>query len=126
LHEKGGKRHALPPNLETYLHAYIDDCKLDSDPKGPLFRTIGRGTRKLTATTLPQANAYAMVPRRAGGADIATKQRVSRHTLRTAARSKEPPSWRTTPQHGTTRLYDRRHDDVRLDEVERIQSDFRT
>jgi hypothetical protein len=41
--------------------------------KGPLFRTIGRGTDPLTTTPLPQANAHAMTRRRAGGADIATK-----------------------------------------------------
>jgi hypothetical protein len=28
---------------------------LRGDPKGPLFRTIGRGTGKLTRTVLPQA-----------------------------------------------------------------------
>ena len=69
LHEKGGKRHEMPchHNLETYLHAYIDGCGLASDPKGPLFRTIGRGTDTLTTTPLPQANAYAMIRRRAGG-----------------------------------------------------------
>jgi hypothetical protein len=50
------------------------------DPKGPLFRTIGRGTDTLTATPLPQANAYAMIRRRAGGADIATK--IGNHTFR--------------------------------------------
>jgi site-specific recombinase XerC len=46
LHEKGGKRHEMPchHNLETYLHAYIDGCKLAADPKGPLFQTIGRST----------------------------------------------------------------------------------
>src|SRR5208283_5033171 len=49
LHEKGGKLHAMPchHNLETYLHEYIDGCGLADDPKGPLFRTIGRGTGKL-------------------------------------------------------------------------------
>ncbi len=52
LHEKGGKRHEMPchHNLETYLLAYIDGCGLASDPKGPLFRTIGRGTDELTTT----------------------------------------------------------------------------
>jgi len=30
-------------NLESYLTAYIDGAGLASDPKGPLFRTIGRG-----------------------------------------------------------------------------------
>jgi hypothetical protein len=65
LHEKGGKRHQMPchHNLETYLHAYIDGCGLAGDPKNPLFRTIGRGTKTLTKTSLPQANAYAMIRR---------------------------------------------------------------
>src|SRR5271157_629887 len=50
LREKGGKRHEMPchHNLETYLHAYIDGCGLVTDQKGPLFRTIGRGTNTLT------------------------------------------------------------------------------
>jgi len=48
LREKGGKRHAMPchHNLEEYLVAYLDGAGLRSDPKGPLFRTIGRGTGK--------------------------------------------------------------------------------
>jgi site-specific recombinase XerC len=59
LREKGGKRHAMPchHNLEVYLAAYLEGCDLRDDPKGPLFRTIGRGTSKLTCTVLPQANA---------------------------------------------------------------------
>jgi integrase len=66
LREKGGKRHAIPchHNLEEYLTAYLDGAELRGDPKGPLFRTIGRGTGKLTRTVLPQANAYAMIGRR--------------------------------------------------------------
>ena len=38
------------------------------DPKGLLFRTIGRGTGKLTRTVLPQANAYATIRRRTAAA----------------------------------------------------------
>jgi site-specific recombinase XerC len=55
LHEKGGKRHEMPchHNLEAYLHAYIDGCGLATDPKGLLFRTIGRGTGELTLTPYP-------------------------------------------------------------------------
>ena len=66
LREKGGKRHAMPchHNLDEYLVAYLDGACLRDDPKGPLFRTIGRGTGKLTRTVLPQANAYAMIRRR--------------------------------------------------------------
>ena len=50
------------------------------DPKGPLFRTIGRGTSKLTRTVLPQANAYAMIRRRTAAAGIATK--LGNHSFR--------------------------------------------
>jgi integrase/recombinase XerC len=56
LREKGGKPHAVPchHNLETYLAAYIGGAALADDPKGSLFRTIGRGTGLLTRTPLPQ------------------------------------------------------------------------
>ena len=56
LREKGGKPHAMPchHNLESYLHAYLDGAGLLGEPKGPLFRTIGRGTSFLTTTPLPQ------------------------------------------------------------------------
>ena len=50
------------------------------DDKGPLFRTIGRGTGKLTETPLPQANAYSMIARRAAAAGIMTK--VGNHSFR--------------------------------------------
>ncbi|MGH7074458.1 MAG: tyrosine-type recombinase/integrase, partial [Stellaceae bacterium] len=82
LREKGGKRHAMPchHNLDEYLTAYLDGAGLRDDPKGPLFRTIGRGTRRLTRTPLPQANAYSMIRRRAAAAGIATK--IGNHTFR--------------------------------------------
>jgi integrase len=66
LREKSGKRHAMPchHNLEEYLTGCLDVAVLHGDPKGPVFRTIGRGTGKLTRTALPQANAYAMIGRR--------------------------------------------------------------
>ena len=82
LREKGGKRHAMPchHNLEEYLTAYLDGAGLRDDPKGPLFRTIGRGTGKLKRTVLPQANAYAMIRRRAVAAGIATK--LGNHSFR--------------------------------------------
>jgi integrase/recombinase XerC len=129
LHEKGGKRHEMPchHNLETYLHAYVDGCKLESDPKGSLFRTIGRGTDALTATPLPQANAYAMIRRRAAVAEIATK--IGNHTFRATGITAYLKNGGTLEKAAamanhastrTTQLYDRRRDDVSLDEVERI------
>jgi hypothetical protein len=35
-------------NLEEYLLADLDGACLRDDPKGPLFRTMGRGTGRLT------------------------------------------------------------------------------
>jgi hypothetical protein len=55
-------------NLEIYLHAYLDGRGIATDPKEPLFRTIGRTTGQLTTAPLPQANAHAMIHRRAAGA----------------------------------------------------------
>src|SRR3954453_21310335 len=60
LREQGGKAHAMPCHhtLEAYLHAYLDGTGITGEPKGPLFRTIARGTNQLSARALPQANAY--------------------------------------------------------------------
>ncbi len=130
LHEKGGKVHEMPCHhfLEDYLHAYIDGCGLAGDPKGALFRTIARGRGVLTANPLAQANAYAMIGRRAAGAGIETK--IGNHTFRatgitaylknggaleTAAAMANHSSTRTT------QLYDRRSDQVSLDEIERVR-----
>jgi site-specific recombinase XerD len=131
LREKGGKPHAMPchHNLETYLTAYIEAAGLAEDPRGPLFRTIGRDKgRPLTRTPLPQANAYAMIGRRAAAAGIATK--LGNHsfratgitaylknggTLEKAAQMANHASTRTT------QLYDRRREELSLDEVERIR-----
>jgi integrase len=67
-------------NLDGYLVTYLDGVGPGGDPKGPLFRTIGRGTGALTRTVLPQANAYAMIRRRAAAVGIATK--LGNHTFR--------------------------------------------
>jgi integrase/recombinase XerC len=129
LHEKGGKRHEMPchHNLEAYLHAYIDGCGLASDPKGPLFRTIGRGTGKLTETPLPQANAYEMIRRRANAADIETK--IGNHTFRATGITAYLKNGGTLEKAAamanhastrTTQLYDRRGDETSLDDVELV------
>jgi site-specific recombinase XerD len=129
LREKGGKRHAMPchHNLEEYLTRYLDGAGLRGDPKGPLFRTIGRGTGELTRTVLPQANAYAMIRRRAAGAGIATK--LGNHSFRATGITAYLKNGGTLEKAAamanhastrTTQLYDRRRDELSLDEVERI------
>ena len=55
LREKGGKPHAMPchHSLEAYLTAYMEQTGIMADDKGPLFRTIDRGTGMLTTTSAP-------------------------------------------------------------------------
>jgi site-specific recombinase XerD len=129
LHEKGGKRHEMPchHNLETYLADYIEAAGLKADPKGPLFRTIARGTAALSGTPLPQANAYAMIRRRARAVGIET--RVGNHTFRATGITAYLKNGGTLERAAamanhastrTTQLYDRRSDDITLDEVERV------
>ncbi|MGF6408821.1 integrase [Paraburkholderia sp. MM5482-R2] len=116
--------------LEAYLHAYLDGTGtgIGADPKGPLFRTIRRGTGPLSDTPLPQANAYAMVRRRALAAGIETK--IGNHTFRATGITAYLKNGRTLENAAamanhastrTTQLYDRRHDDISLDEIERIR-----
>jgi len=130
LREKGGKRHEMPCHhtLDAYLHAYLDGAGISGDVKGPLFRTIQRGTRQLSSTPLPQANAYAMVRRRAIAAGIATK--IGNHTFRATGITAYLKNGGTLENAAamanhastrTTQLYDRRHDEISLDEVERIR-----
>lgn len=129
LHEKGGKLHDMPchHNLEAYLHAYIEQTGIAADPQGPLFRTIGRGTGKLTSTPLPQANAYAMIQRRAAAAGILTK--IGNHSFRATGITaylknggvlEKAAVMANHASTRTTQLYDRRSDEVTLDEVERV------
>ena len=72
-------RDAVPPQPRG-VSAYLDGCDMLDDRKGPLFRTIGRGTHRLSMTPLPQASAFQMVHWRAAVADIATA--IGNHSFR--------------------------------------------
>jgi integrase len=81
----------------------------------------------LTLTVLPQANAYAMIRRRAVAAGIATK--LGNHSFRATGITAYLKNGGTLEKGAamanhastrTTQLYDRRRDEVSLDEVERI------
>jgi integrase len=115
------------PVLEAYLRDYIQGTGIGADSKGPLFRTIGCGTGRLTRTALSQANAYAMVRRRADAASIDT--RISNHTfratgitayLRNGGTLESAAAMANHASTRTTQLYDRRREEISLDEVERI------
>jgi integrase len=129
LHEKGGKRHDMPchHNLEIYLRAYLARTGLAGQPKAFLFPTVLRGTGQLGTTALPRENAYAMVQRRATAAGITTK--VGNHTFRATGVTaylknggslENAAAMANHASTRTTQLYDRRRDEMSLDEVERI------
>jgi integrase len=76
---------------------------------------------------LPQASAYAMVRRGAAAAGIATK--LGNHSFRATGITahlknggtlEKAAAMANHPATRTTQLYDRRRDEVGLDEVERI------
>jgi site-specific recombinase XerD len=129
LPEKRGKPHAMPchHNLETYLREYIAGAGLAGDPKALLFQSYSRASRTLAGNPLPQANAYAMIQRRAKAADITTK--IGNHTFRATgvtAYLKNGGTLEKAAQMAnhastrTTQLYHQRMEEATLDEVERI------
>jgi site-specific recombinase XerD len=128
LHEKGGKLHDMPchHNLDDYLHAYLEGAQLQAQPKGVLFRAGGR-TGQLSDRPLSQADVYRMVRRRTEAAGIRTK--IGCHSfratgiteyLRNGGKLEVAQQMANHESARTTGLYDRRHDQVSLDEVERI------
>ena len=128
LHEKGGKLHAMPchHNLDEYLHAYLKTAQL-TEGKSPLFRTMHGRTGQLSDNPMTQADAYRMIRRRATDASIRTK--IGNHSfratgiteyLRNGGKLEIAQQMANHESARTTGLYDRRTDQVSLDEVERI------
>lgn len=129
LHEKGGKRHEMPchHSLEEYLTEYLDAVAFDDEPKGFLFRSMRGRTGELTGNPLSQADVYRMIRRRALAAGIRTQ--IGNHTfratgiteyLRNGGKLEIAQRMANHESARTTGLYDRRDDQISLDEVERI------
>jgi site-specific recombinase XerD len=129
LHEKGGKEHDVPchHNLEQLLDDYIAAAGIAGDPDGPLFRTAAGKTGVLTGNAMWQQDAYRMIQRRADAAGI--KTRIGNHTFRATGITAylKNSGKLEVAQHianhespRTTKLYDRRQDEISLDEVEKI------
>jgi site-specific recombinase XerD len=130
LHEKGGKEHEVPchHNLEQYLDEYIAAAGIAGDPYGLLFRTAAGKTGTLTGNAMWQQDAYRMIQRRVEAAG-SIKTRIGNHTFRATGITAYLKNKGTleTAQHianhespRTTKLYDRRQDEISLDEVEKI------
>jgi site-specific recombinase XerD len=128
LHEKGGKRHEVPAhhNAEGYLDAYLDEAKIADDKKSPLFRTIDRSGR-YTSRGMTRGDALRMIKRRARAAGL--PESTCCHTFRAtgitaylncggSVENAQAIAAHESPR--TTKLYDRRSDQISLDEIERI------
>jgi site-specific recombinase XerD len=129
LHEKGGKRHEMPAhhNLDEYLHAYIEGAALAGDKKGFLFRTARGRAENLSERPMSQPDAWRIIERRAHAAAIRT--RIGNHSfratgiteyLKNGGKLEIAQQMANHESARTTGLYDRRNDQVSLDEVERI------
>jgi site-specific recombinase XerD len=130
LHEKGGKQHEMPCHhlLENYIDAYVTAAGTRAEKTGPLFRTLGgRGRKQLGSKRMSRQDARRMIVRRAREAGIITK--LGCHTFRATGITvyllnggllEYAQQMAAHESARTTKLYDRRNDQVTLDQVERI------
>lgn len=130
LQEKNDKVIEMPAhhNLEVYLDAYIQAAGIQDERKGPLFRRVRKNDHKLlTDEPLDRHYVFAMVKRRARAAGLSPA--VCCHSFRATGITTYLKNGGTLEKAqymaghesaSTTRLYDRRQDEVSLDEVERI------
>jgi integrase len=134
LHEKGGKQHEMPAHhlLEHFLDVYLTALRQaeggELDKSSPLFRTLGgRGRKQLTLARMARQDARRMIVRRAVQARIVTS--IGCHTFRATGITvyllnggllEYAQQMAAHESARTTKLYDRRNDQVTLDQVERI------
>jgi integrase len=130
LHEKGGKQHEMPAHhlLETYIDAYVTAAGIGADRTSPLVRTLGgRGRKHLGVKRMSRQDARRMIVRRALQAGIITK--LGCHTFRATGITvyllnggllEYAQQMAAHESARTTKLYDRRNDQVTLDQIERI------
>ena len=129
LHEKGGKRHDMPAHhkAEEYVDAYIEAAGLKDQKNAPLFRAAVGKTKKLGSTRMTRHAALKMIQRRARHAGVLTP--ICCHSFRATGITnyllnggtlEKAQKMANHESAKTTKLYDRRDDELTLDEVERI------
>jgi integrase len=119
----------VPPHAGGVPGRVIGAACIRDDADGPLFRTAGHKTKgTLGAPAMWQQDVYRIIQRRAKAAGIKTK--IGNHTFRATgitAYLKNKGTLehaQTLANHAcprTTKLYDRRSDEISLDEVEKIR-----
>ena len=130
LHEKGGKFHEVPVHhkAEAFLDSYLEAAGIAGETKSPLFRSTRGQSRRLTDRAMGRRDALRMIKRRTGA--IGMTARVCCHTFRATGitaylqnngslEMAQAIAAHESPR--TTKLYDRRQDELTLDEIERIR-----
>ena len=115
--------------LAEALHAYIKQAGIAEDRKGFLFRTSsGHNRNALSDQSLDQSNAWRMIRRRAAAAGIHAP--IGNHTFRATGITnflsnggslEDAQDLAAHESPRTTKLYDRRREQVAQDVVERIR-----
>lgn len=128
LHEKGGKYHEVPAHhlIVEYLDAYLEKAGLRAGGGQPLFQSI-RGT-SLTGKRLTRQDAWAMIKRRCKEAGISLG--TTCHSFRASGITIFLQNGGTIEHAAliaghesprTTKLYDRRSDEISQTEIERVR-----
>ena len=129
LHEKDGKFHEVPAhhNAEAFLDSYLEAAGIADEAKSPLFRSTRGQSRRLTDRAMARRDALRMIKRRA--AAVGLTSRICCHTFRATGITAylqnngsleiaQAIAAHESPR--TTKLYDRRQEQLTLDEIERI------
>ena len=129
LHEKGGKYHEVPVHhkAEEYMEHYLNLSGIKNDKNGPLFRSTQGRSQILKQKSLSRYDAIDMIQRRAKKAGV--NEGISCHTFRATGitaylmhggtiENAQRIAAHESPR--TTKLYDRRSDEISLDEIERV------
>jgi integrase/recombinase XerD len=129
LREKGGKDHEVPAhhNAEAYLDAHLERARIADDPSSPLFRTLAGRTGAVTKNRMNRHDALRMVKKRAKA--IGLPVGICNHTFRGTGittflknggtiEKAQAIAAHSSPR--TTKLYDRRGDDLSLNDIELV------
>jgi integrase/recombinase XerD len=129
LHEKGSKYHEMPLHhkAEQYLDEYIEAAGITGGKKQPLFRALNR-QRSLSAHRLTRRDCLEMVKRRAKRAGL--PDTICNHSFRgtgitvfleNGGKLEDAQRMANHASAKTTKLYDRRSDDVTVEMVELVR-----
>lgn len=129
LHEKGSKYHEMPLHhkAEAYLDTYIEAAGIEQEKKSPLFRAL-TPRREISGNRLERRNCWEMVKRRAKQAGLPDE--ICNHTFRgtgitvfleNGGSIEDAQRMANHADVKTTKLYDRRSDDVSIEMVELVR-----